>query len=157
MSVQQPPGLLGFIDLVEGLTHGPANERLADPFAAQFLFDPLWTVALALRTPERPIPSEVFVVQIIEGAQFLDGRVGDTGRAAAAAKITADFGFAARAVPQVTQAESQRIRFRAGRREGGFVSLSGQNKLSAIFLWLSLFSPPPELEKRPAPTQASAA
>ena len=93
---------MGFIDLVEGLAHGPANERLADPFAAQFLLDSLRAIALTLRTPKRPIPSEVFVVQIIERAKFIDSRVDDTGRAAAAAKISANFSLAAGTVPKVT-------------------------------------------------------
>ena len=101
MSLQYTSGLLGFIHFIEGRAHGLANERLVDPLAAQFLLNPLRAVALALRTPERPIPSEIFVIQIIEAAKFLDRRVGETGRAAAPVKISANFSFAAGTVPKI--------------------------------------------------------
>jgi hypothetical protein len=121
--------LFGFVDLIERLAQRLPDERRVNPFAAQFLSDPVRAVTLALSARERPIACEAFVVQIIEGAKFFDRRIGGAGRVAAAVEIPSNFRFAARTARQITQGDAQRICFRAGWLDGAFVFLSSQNKL----------------------------
>ena len=108
MFCQKPPGLRGFVHLIEGLAQCVADHMRRDTLGSQFMLNFEWAIPMTLGARERPVSRKNVVIEVIERKELADGGFQRGCRKALLLEITPNFGFASRTESQIPQGQLQR-------------------------------------------------